>query len=194
VSLAYGSSASAVSFDGNTRYIRITDINDDGTLNENKVSASEINEKYILNNGDILFARSGATVGKTFIYNENDGNCMYAGYLIRFIADSSKVLPGYVYHCTKSTVYRAFVDKNRSIASQPNINAQQYSRLRIPIPPLEEQACIVEILNKFDALTTDLTAGLPAEIAARQKQYEYYRDKLLTFPAKQDTANVTTNS
>ncbi len=51
----------------------------------------------------------------------------------------------------------------------------------IPLPSLEEQARIVEILDKFDALTTDITAGLPAEIAARQKQYEYYRDKLLTF-------------
>ena len=55
------------------------------------------------------------------------------------------------------------------------------TRLEIPLPSLEEQARIVEILDKFDALTTDITTGLPAEIAARQKQYEYYRDKLLTF-------------
>ena len=58
------------------------------------------------------------------------------------------------------------------------------NRLEIPLPSLKEQARIVEILDKFDALTTDITAGLPAEITARQKQYEYYRDKLLTFKEK----------
>jgi len=55
---------------------------------------------------------------------------------------------------------------------------------KFPLPSLEEQARIVETLDKFDALTTDISKGLPAEIAARQKQYEYYRDKLLTFKEK----------
>ena len=69
-------------------------------------------------------------------------------------------------------------------AGQPLITAGQLKKLIIPIPPLETQAKIVSILDRFDALCHDLTQGLPAEIAARKKQYEYYRDKLLTFPRK----------
>ena len=69
-------------------------------------------------------------------------------------------------------------------AGQPLITAGQLKKLIIPIPPLETQAKIVSILDRFDALCHDLTQGLPAEIAARKKQYEYYRDKLLTFPCK----------
>ena len=66
----------------------------------------------------------------------------------------------------------------------PALNRKELIGFSVPLPPLEEQARIVEILDKFDALTTDITTGLPAEIAARQKQYEYYRDKLLTFKEK----------
>ncbi|MDF5581213.1 restriction endonuclease subunit S, partial [Vibrio parahaemolyticus] len=66
----------------------------------------------------------------------------------------------------------------------PAISDANVKDYRIPIPPLSEQERIVSILDRFDALCNDLTSGLPAEIEARQKQYEYYRDKLLTFPAR----------
>lgn len=72
-----------------------------------------------------------------------------------------------------------FSCKNKG--SVPNINADFVKNLLIPIPPLTEQERIVAILDRFEALTTDLTSGLPAEIKARQQQYEYYRDQLLTF-------------
>ena len=66
--------------------------------------------------------------------------------------------------------------------AQPNLSSTQLmSTLLIPIPPLSEQERIVSILDRFESLTTDLTSGLPAEIKARQQQYEYYRDQLLTF-------------
>ena len=68
-----------------------------------------------------------------------------------------------------------------SKAGQPQFNANAIKRVTIPIPPLEEQQRIVNILDKFDALVNDLTSGLPAEIEARRKQYEFYRDQLLTF-------------
>lgn len=66
-------------------------------------------------------------------------------------------------------------------AAQPKLNQQNLNRIPIPLPNVQERKRIVSILDRFDALCTDLTSGLPAEIAARQKQYEYYRDKLLTF-------------
>lgn len=179
--LAYGSGASAVDYFDNIRYIRITDIKDDGNLIVDKKSPSEIEEKYILNDGDILIARSGATVGKTFHYKKTEEKAIYAGYLIRFVADKKQVLSKYVYHFTKSNLFTSFVENNKSTGSQPNINAKQYSSIKIPIPSFEEQERIVKILDQFDALVNDISVGLPAEIKARRAQYEYYRGKLLTF-------------
>ena len=82
--------------------------------------------------------------------------------------------------------YLNMIDLSRfiSTAAQPKLNQDNLNKIPVPVPGFTEQARIVEILDKFDALTTDITAGLPAEIAARQKQYEYYRDKLLTFKEK----------
>ena len=65
--------------------------------------------------------------------------------------------------------------------AQPNLSSESIKKMKIPVPTLEEQGRIVAILDRFDALCSALTSGLPAEIEARKKQYEYYRDKLLTF-------------
>ncbi|MDR4028361.1 MAG: restriction endonuclease subunit S, partial [Bilophila sp.] len=69
--------------------------------------------------------------------------------------------------------------------AQPKLNQANLNKIPIPVPPLEEQTRIVAILDKFDALVNDLSSGLPAEISARRKQYEYYRDRLLTFKEAQ---------
>lgn len=66
----------------------------------------------------------------------------------------------------------------------PKLMSNQMASIVVPVPPLEEQVRIVAVLDRFDALVNDISSGLPAEIAARRKQYEYYRDKLLTFPEK----------
>ena len=71
-----------------------------------------------------------------------------------------------------------------SKGGQPQFNSNVLCKVKIPVPPLSEQQRIVDILDRFDALCNDLTSGLPAEIAARRKQYKYYRDKLLTFKEK----------
>ena len=72
-----------------------------------------------------------------------------------------------------------------TISDRSNLNQKSFEMLTIPLPPLPEQRRIVSILDRFDALCNDLTSSLPAEIAARQKQYEYYRDKLLTFKKRE---------
>lgn len=95
--------------------------------------------------------------------------------------DESVALYRYVFHwlCKEYDALRSLGQ-----GSQHNLNAKQIKRYPIPLPPLAEQQRIVDILDKFDALVNDLTSGLPAEIEARRKQYEYYRDKLLTFKEK----------
>lgn len=148
--LTYGSSASAVNYDGNTRYVRITDINGSGKLNNDVVSPSDYDIKYLLNDGDILFARSGATVGKAFKYSRKYGNCIYAGYLIRLVPNKKIVLPDYVFAYTKSTYYKNFIEKNMKTVAQPNINAQQYGDLNICIPPLRLQTQFAEIVTKIE--------------------------------------------
>lgn len=149
--LSYGSGASAVEFNGNVRYVRITDIQEDGTLTENSMSPDSYDEKYLLHEGDILFARSGATVGKTFLYNKQDGKSIYAGYLIRFVPDVSVVYPEYIYHFTRSQYYKAFVRANAQAVAQPNINAQQYGNLEICVPPMRLQKDFVERIMSIDS-------------------------------------------
>ncbi|PUZ26734.1 type I restriction enzyme, S subunit [Chitinophaga costaii] len=180
--LSYGSGASAIEFDGDTRYIRITDITEDGNLTDVPMSPSNFEEKYLLKDGDILLARSGATVGKNFYFTEKFGKAIYAGYLIRVQVNREIAVPKYIYHYLNSCEYNHFIAQTKSSGSQPNINAQQYGSFKIPVPSLEEQQRIVNILDKFDILTTSISEGLPKEIELRKKQYEYYRDLLLTFP------------
>ena len=178
--LSYGSGAKAVTYDGETRYIRITDIDDKGQLKQEKVSPSFAEGKYIVRKGDILFARSGATVGKNYIHLESK-QAIYGGYLIKFSADVNKVINKYVYYCVNDSRYEKFVFNMKSNASQPNINAQQYSNFQILLPPLHVQQHVVNVLDKFDTLVNDIKEGLPKEIEHRQKQYEYWREQLLNF-------------
>ena len=148
--LSYGSGASAVEYDGQTRYVRITDINDLGDLNEDIKSPSEFDEKYLLREGDILFARSGATVGKTYCHSEKNGRCIYAGYLIKMRPDKSMVMPKYVFYYTKSEYYKAFIRNAQNAVAQPNINAKQYGGLAIPVPPLPLQQAFAEKVKAIE--------------------------------------------
>lgn len=148
--LTYGSGASATSFDGEVRYIRITDITNDGSLVESKVSPNKQEEKYLLHDGDILFARSGATVGKTYLYSQKDGKAIYAGYLIRLIPNKEIVLPLYVFYYTKTRYYLNFISKAQRAVAQPNINAKQYGDLKIPLPPLSLQRSFAEKVKAIE--------------------------------------------
>lgn len=149
-SLSYGSTAAAVDYDGLTRYVRITDITDDGRLNDDIKSAAKTEDKYILADGDILFARTGATVGKTARYREEFGRAIYAGFLIRLIPNTDIVMPDYVFYFTKSDYYADFVKGTQRVVAQPNINAQEYGDLQILVPPLSEQEKFVEFVNQSD--------------------------------------------
>ena len=148
--LSYGSGASAVPFNKSVRYIRITDINEYGELKDEKVSPNIYDEKYLLAEGDILFARSGATVGKTYLHKQNEIPCIYAGYLIRLRPNELLVLPNYVYYYTKSNYYKSFICANQRVVAQPTINAKQYGDLDIPLPPLSLQRLFAQRIEQIE--------------------------------------------
>lgn len=91
------------------------------------------------------------------------------------------MLPAYYWHFAQSDLYWSQANAMVSTGGQPQFNANVLKLVEVPVPPIAEQDRIVGILDKFDALVNDLSVGLPAELRARRQQYEYYRDKLLTF-------------
>lgn len=148
----YGATERAINGNENEdyRYIRITDIMDDGSLGNDWKTAEHIEEQYFLQEGDLLFARSGATAGKTFLYKENLGRALYAGYLVRFRFDTKRILPSYAYAITQSFQYKEWRDDNKGRTAQPNINGQQYASFKIPLPSKDFQERIVEEFDKID--------------------------------------------
>jgi type I restriction enzyme S subunit len=168
---------------GAARFIRITDIGDNGKLlpGDNKyIDLTKDSEKYLLEKGDLLMARTGATYGKTMMFND-DVPAIYASFLIRIRFPENTVLPNYYWHFARSDLYWNQANKLVSKAGQPQFNANVLKAIVIPIPPVEEQTHIVAILNRFDVLSNGISTGLHTEIEERGKQYEHYRDKLLSF-------------
>ncbi|MCY4368754.1 MAG: restriction endonuclease subunit S [bacterium] len=108
-------------------------------------------QKAILHPGDIVFARSGATVGKTYLYDPADGLCAFAGYLIRFRPDPTKALPEFVRWWTHSSLYWRWIKGTMREGAQPNINAREYAKAVLPLPSIEEQKLIVGSIVEVDA-------------------------------------------
>ena len=149
----YGANVSAIDYSEKTyRYIRITDIDDNGKLieEEKKGILKEVGKQYILKEKDILIARTGNTVGKSYIHLKIYGSCSYAGYLIRFRTDPSKYLAQLLFHFLHSDNYWKWVGDTARTGAQPNINSKEYQKLKLPFPPLPEQRQIAEILSTVD--------------------------------------------
>lgn len=156
----YGANVSAIEFqEGLPRYVRITDINDNGTLTRDGLKAIQKKdaEGYQLRDGEIIFARTGATVGKTYLYHKADGPCAFAGYTIRFKPNSSYLLPEFLFQFTHSNFYYQWVKGMLRAGAQPNINGSEYSGLILPVPPIKEQDGIVGILSSVDALVSKIS-------------------------------------
>ena len=143
----YGAGEKGINRKTDVRYIRITDINEDGSLNNDVISAENVDEKYLLKENDFLIARSGNTVGKTFLYKENFGKCIYAGYLIKFTLNLQKIIPEYLLYYTKSTAYKAWINSNQRANAQPNINSNEYLNSPIIIPEIQIQQKLVETIS-----------------------------------------------
>lgn len=183
-SLMYGANESGIPYDANLpRYIRITDITLDGHLKDDgKLSLSEsAAEPYILKNNDILFARSGATVGKAFIYKQEYGKAAFAGYLIK-ASTNELVCADYVFYYTQSSLYEEWKKQIFVQATIQNIGADRYNNLPVVLPSVEEQREIVAFLDEkcsaLDTLIAKKTALL-TELETYKKSliYEYVTGK-----------------
>ena len=154
----YGLNAAASDFDGEKKYLRITDIDDQTReFRTDDLSSPDINnpidDRYLLKEGDILFARTGASVGKTYLYKASDGKTYYAGFLIRaHVSDEADA--GFIFQSTLTERYKQFVLLTSQRSGQPGINAQEYSDLLLPLPSLMEQRRIGAFFDRLDSLIT----------------------------------------
>lgn len=177
--LQYGANSSGtVLTEGLPRYVRITDIDSNGNLKMDGAKSITLQDskQYILEDGDVLLARSGATVGKAFLYKNSYGFCAYAGYLIRAKLNRKVILPEYFLYFTKSSEYMQWKDSVFIQATIQNISADRYGRLPVPVPDVETQKRIVA---KLDVVTEKIKTEikiLEKEIATLQE----YKTRLIS--------------
>ena len=176
--LTYGMNAAATKFDGENRYIRITDIDDEthAFLSNDVVSPSgELDDKYLVKKGDILLARTGASTGKSYLYHPKDGKLFYAGFLIK-----AHVLPSsddyFIYSQTLTDRYGKWVKRTSMRSGQPGINANEYASYSFSVPSLPEQRKIAGLLSTVD----DVIAAQEAEVAAWEKRKKGVMQKLFS--------------
>ena len=149
----YGIAASAVEYNPEKKvYLRITDICDDGTLdNSDRKSVEGVNlDRYILKPNDIVFARTGASTGRNYFYDGTDGEMVFAGFLIKFSIDERAVNPKFIKYYCLSKKYKAWIQSFATGSTRGNINAQTLASMPIDLPPRDYQNRMVEILDIID--------------------------------------------
>ena len=159
---------------GRIRFLRIVDFVTD---NEPYRYIEEPDKKYVKTENDLIMIRYGASAaGRVFMCHAGAiANNMFK------INPHSDILPRYLLHYLSQNAIYTMLNSVGGKSTMPAVNFKTVSKIAIPLVSLSEQKKIIDTLDRFDALCNDLTSGLPAEIEARQKQYEYYREKLLTF-------------
>lgn len=156
--IMYGIASSAIEYDGQNKYLRITDIDESlRTFIPNPLTSPDgkIEDKYKLVNGDIVFTRTGASVGKSYLYNPKDGNLIYAGFLIK--AHIEKADPYFVFAHTLRESYNKWVQTMSMRSGQPGLNAEEYKAFSLALPPLPEQQKIASFLSVVDTKINQLT-------------------------------------
>ena len=180
----YGMNSAAKTFDGSNKYIRITDIDDESHKfkKDNFVSPSGLLEdKYLVMKNDILFARTGASTGKSYLYDENDGKLYYAGFLIRVHLEN--VNPYCIYSQTLTSRYQNWLQIMSVRSGQPGINAEEYKNFPIVLPTLSEQKIIAQVLSAADK-EIDL---LKQEIEFQKQKKKALAQQLLSGKARVKT-------
>lgn len=163
-----------------TPWIKIGDVPDEGkyvTQTNQRINDDGVKKSRLIKPGDFILSNS-MSFGRPYI--SKIAGCIHDGWL-SISQFEETLIPDYLYYLLRSSPVQAQFSQRAGSSTVRNLNADIVKAVVVSVPSLEEQRRIVEILNNFDSLTNDLYSGLPAEIAARRKQYEYYRDKLLTF-------------
>ncbi len=173
----YGIAASAVDYCAELpTYLRITDINDDGTIDFNGLKSVDDpnSSKYVLQENDIVFARTGASTGRSYFYDRRDGKFVYAGFLIKFSLDPKKVNPRILKYYTHSKVYYNWVHSFENGATRGNINAKTFADMKLLLPPRNVQDSIASILSSLDdkiAINRRICENLEAQAQALFKHW-----------------------
>ena len=163
----YGINASSVKLNDNLpTYLRITDINEDGNFSKKSMASvdSPYSGNYVLCESEIVFARTGASTGKSYLYNSADGILVFAGFLIRCKIDTQKLNPYFLKIFSETKKYWDWVKVMSMRSGQPGINSKELSGLEIPLPPLPEQIAISDIFSDMDIEIQ--------ELEAKRKKYE----------------------
>ena len=168
---SYGINEAAVPFDDDLpTYLRITDISKDGQFRPSpRVSVKHPNgQAFFLNEGDLVLARTGASVGKSYLYNPKDGPLVFAGFLIRISPNPEKLQPTFLAYCLQSKYYWNWVATMSIRSGQPGINGKEYGELQLPLPSLIEQRAIAEVLSDVDGLLDSFEALIAKKQAIKQ--------------------------
>ncbi|KXT90256.1 Type I restriction-modification system, specificity subunit S [Streptococcus oralis] len=179
-------------FGSGTPIVNYTDVYRNNKISANvlrgKVRVSpEEKERYGVQIGDVFFTRTSETqeeIGKTSVLLDEVKDGVFSGFVLRARPITKLLLPEYCAYCFESTTFRRDIVRYSTYTTRALTNGSALSKLKIPVPSLEIQSRIVEVLDNFDKVCNDLNIGLPKEIELRQKQYEYFREKLLTFVAE----------
>ena len=173
---SYGVGASAIPYDGINRYIRITDIDDDShEFRPSPLSSpSHFNHDHIVNEGDILIARTGASVGKSYIYHPNDGKLVFAGFLIRAAINHDIADPYFIFLQTLTDKYRQWVAEESMRSGQPGLNIDQCKDFEFCIPKMSEQHKIAAQINEIDAVLNNCKKQLDKAQNLKQGMMSYF--------------------
>ncbi len=175
----YGINAAAVPLAlGVPTYIRITDIDDSGRFAPDpKVGVSHSRSfDYRMGVGELVFARTGASVGKSYLYDPRDGELVYAGFLINIAPDPKLLNPKYLYLFAHSKAYWDWIARSSVRSGQPGVNGREYAQLPVPLPDIAVQNAIAEAMTDAD----DLIAALERMIAKKQAIKQGMMQQLLT--------------
>ena len=144
--------------------------------------------RFSAKKGDVFFTRTSETkedIGMSSTLVDDIPNCVFSGFVLRARPKTDLLLPKFCAYFFSTDAVRKTIVRYASVTTRATTTGPKLSKIMVPIVDIDKQQEIVDILDRFDGLCNDISEGLPAEIDARQKQYEYYRDKLLNFKEKE---------
>ena len=170
-------------------FVRYTDVYNNRALTASDISElvecseSEV-EKLCEKRGDVFFTRTSETIediGWSSVFLDDMEKCVFNGFSIKATPKTDKLLPEYCTYCFGTEEFRTYVSNNCSFTTRASLTGSTISKYKLPVPSIEMQRKVVSVLDCLEHLYRNIDESLPKEIASRNSQYEYYREKLMTF-------------